>query len=84
MHKMLQVEKAAEYIAYFVPPDTYMNLLLQVVEDVCTSGHLCVLSALIRGTKFDLLQSHFDSITNLLSSDNISRNRNASISCKQG
>ncbi|KAL0278385.1 UNVERIFIED_CONTAM: hypothetical protein PYX00_000222 [Menopon gallinae] len=71
------VEKAAEYIAYFVPPDTYMKLLLQVVEDSCTAGHLCVLSALIRGTKLDLLQSHFDSITDLLSTDNICRNRNA-------
>mgnify|MGYP006989426465 FL=1 len=52
-----------------------MQLLVPIVQDVCTTGHLCVLAALIRGTDPSLLKPHIIRIGQLLSDDCICRVR---------
>ncbi|KAK6623818.1 hypothetical protein RUM44_010674 [Polyplax serrata] len=69
------IEKSAEYIAYFVSPDVYMQLVVPVIQDICTAGHLCVLAALIRGSKVNLLLPHILQIGEVLSDDSICRVR---------
>lgn len=56
-----------------------MDLIVPIIQDVCTPGHLSVLAALIQGTKPDLLTPYLKSLGDLLSEDNICRNRNVKI-----
>ncbi|KAL1452619.1 hypothetical protein WDU94_006833 [Cyamophila willieti] len=43
------VERAAEMIGYFVPPSVYCPLILPVLNDLCTVGHITVLAAILKG-----------------------------------
>lgn len=52
-----------------------MQLVVPVIQDICTAGHLCVLAALIRGSKVNLLLPHILQIGEVLSDDSICRVR---------
>ncbi|XP_076750342.1 dynein axonemal assembly factor 5-like [Xylocopa sonorina] len=45
------IERAAEYLGYFVPPKTIYHLIIPTLEEVLTIGHLKVFSAIIRGSE---------------------------------
>ncbi|XP_044590648.1 dynein axonemal assembly factor 5 [Cotesia glomerata] len=69
---------AAEYIGYFVPPETYCQLVLPTLEDGnITAGHLAVLAAILRGTERKSLLDKLDDIGNFLELSHICRSKKA-------
>ncbi|KOC66732.1 HEAT repeat-containing protein 2 [Habropoda laboriosa] len=45
------IEKAAEYLGYFVPPQTYCRLIIPTLEETPSTGHLKVFSAILKGSE---------------------------------
>ncbi|XP_050597968.1 dynein axonemal assembly factor 5 isoform X1 [Bombus affinis] len=45
------VERAAEYLGYFVPPKIYCHLIIPTIEDAPSVGHLKVFSAVLKGSE---------------------------------
>jgi dynein assembly factor 5 len=62
----LQIEKAAELIGYFVPPDTYCKLVLPTMEDSATERHLRVFAAILKGSDRTTLKGELMDIGNFL------------------
>ncbi|XP_021931973.1 dynein assembly factor 5, axonemal isoform X2 [Zootermopsis nevadensis] len=65
------VEKAAELIGYFVPPDTYCKLVLPTMEDSATAGQLRVFAAILKGSDRSTLKEKLTDIGNFLKSAEI-------------
>ena len=53
---MLQIERAAELIGYFVPPDTYCKLVLPTMEESAHDGQLKVFAAILKGSDVTTLK----------------------------
>ncbi|XP_053974903.1 dynein axonemal assembly factor 5 [Hylaeus volcanicus] len=45
------IERAAEYLGYFVQPKTCCHLILPTLEDTPSTGHLRVFAAILKGSK---------------------------------
>ncbi|XP_076235449.1 dynein axonemal assembly factor 5-like isoform X2 [Calliopsis andreniformis] len=45
------VERAAEYLGYFVHPKTYCHLIIPTLEETPSAGHLRVFSAILKSSK---------------------------------
>ncbi|XP_057321570.1 dynein axonemal assembly factor 5 [Microplitis mediator] len=67
---------AAEYMGYFVPPETYCRLVLPTLEDGnITAGHLAVLAAFLRCTERQSLISKLEDIGSFLKLSHICRGK---------
>ncbi|XP_012266719.2 dynein axonemal assembly factor 5 [Athalia rosae] len=73
---IVNVELAAEYMGYFVPPDIYCHLVLPTLEENPTSGHLRVFSAIIRGSDRKGLVPKLEKISSFLRQSHICRGKN--------
>lgn len=69
------VELAAEYMGYFVPPDVYCHLVLPTLEENPTSGHLRVFSAILRGSSRKLLVPKLEKIGDFMQQSHICRGK---------
>ncbi|XP_015188867.1 PREDICTED: dynein assembly factor 5, axonemal isoform X2 [Polistes dominula] len=69
------IEIAAEYLGYFVPPQIYCRLVLPTLENSPTAGHLKAFSAIIRCTETNILLPHIEKISNFLQQSYISRSK---------
>ncbi|XP_046614036.1 dynein axonemal assembly factor 5 isoform X1 [Neodiprion virginianus] len=70
------VELAAEYMGYFVPPDVYCHLVLPTLEENPTPGHFRVFSAILRGSNRKLLVPKLEIIGGFLQQAPICRGKN--------
>lgn len=71
------VELAAEYLGYFVPPSVYCELLWPTLEQNPTSGHLKVFAAVLRGSLRTLLIPELTKIGELLAKNYICQSSKA-------
>jgi hypothetical protein len=71
----LQIEKAAELIGYFVPPDTYCKLVLPTMEDSANARQLRVFAAILKGSDRTTLKEKLTDIGNFLKSAEICWNK---------
>ncbi|XP_067005743.2 dynein axonemal assembly factor 5 [Anabrus simplex] len=71
------VERAAEFLGYFVPPETYCKLILPTIEDSCTSGHLRILAGILRGSQRCLLREKLPQLAAFLHRPEICQNKKA-------
>ncbi|KAF7387433.1 hypothetical protein HZH68_013110 [Vespula germanica] len=69
------IEIAAEYLGYFVPPQIYCHLALPTLESSPTAGHLRAFSAIIRCTEKSILLPHIEKISNFLQQSHICRSK---------
>ncbi|XP_043289630.1 dynein axonemal assembly factor 5 [Venturia canescens] len=53
---VVNVELAAEYMGYFVPPSTYCHLVIPTLDENITAGHLRVFAAILRGSESQSLR----------------------------
>nr|CAD7588228.1 unnamed protein product [Timema genevievae] len=60
------VEKAAKYLAHFVPPSVTLSLVLPAMEDGVTHGHLKVLAGILWGSEKSALFEELEGVTNFL------------------
>ncbi|XP_046740664.1 dynein axonemal assembly factor 5 [Diprion similis] len=70
------VELAAEYMGYFVPPDVYCHLVLPTLEENPTPGHFRVFSAILRGSDRKSLSPRLEIIGDFLQQPAICRGKN--------
>uniref|UniRef100_A0A8D8SVG5 Dynein assembly factor 5, axonemal n=1 Tax=Cacopsylla melanoneura TaxID=428564 RepID=A0A8D8SVG5_9HEMI len=71
------VERAAEMIGYFVPPNVYCPLILPVLNESCTVGHITVLAAILKGGSLEDLTPEVESIARFLAQSHICQSREA-------
>uniref|UniRef100_A0A8D8SUP7 Dynein assembly factor 5, axonemal n=1 Tax=Cacopsylla melanoneura TaxID=428564 RepID=A0A8D8SUP7_9HEMI len=71
------VERAAEMIGYFVPPNVYCPLILPVLNESCTVGHITVLAAILKGGSLEDLTPEVESIARFLAQPHICQSREA-------
>jgi hypothetical protein len=71
----LQIEKAAELIGYFVPPDTYCKLVLPTMDDSANARQLCVFAAILKGSDRSTVKEKLTDIGNFLKSAEICWNK---------
>ncbi|XP_076222309.1 dynein axonemal assembly factor 5 [Nomia melanderi] len=45
------IERAAEYLGYFVPPKTFCHLIIPTLEETPSVGHLKIFAAIIRSSE---------------------------------
>lgn len=69
------VERAAEMIGYFVPPRIYCDLILPVVQDSCTLGHIMVLAAILKGSRVEELSEEGERIAKFLAQPHVCQTR---------
>nr|CAD7452162.1 unnamed protein product [Timema tahoe] len=60
------VEKAAKYLAHFVPPNVTLSLVLPAMEDGVTHGHLKVLAEILWGSEKSALVEELEGVVNFL------------------
>nr|CAD7397555.1 unnamed protein product [Timema cristinae] len=60
------VEKAAKYLAHFVPPNVTLSLVLPAMEDGVTHGHLKILGGILWGSEKSALVEELEGVTNFL------------------
>nr|CAD7428966.1 unnamed protein product [Timema monikensis] len=60
------VEKAAKYLAHFVPPNVTLSLVLPAMEDGVTHGHLKILGGILWGSEKSVLVEELEGVTNFL------------------
>lgn len=68
---VLQVERAAELVGYFVPPDTYCKLVLPTMEDSPNARQFRVFAAILKGSERSTLKEKLTDIGNFLQSAEI-------------
>ncbi|XP_063972543.1 dynein axonemal assembly factor 5 [Diachasmimorpha longicaudata] len=74
----INVVTAAEYMGYFVPPQTYCRLVLPTIEDGNIHfGHLKFFAAILRGSQRALLSKELKTIANFLQQSYICRSKKA-------
>nr|XP_033333004.1 dynein assembly factor 5, axonemal isoform X1 [Megalopta genalis] len=56
------IEKAAEYLGYFVHPEIYCRLILPTLEESPSVGHLRVFSAILRSSEYSTLLPSLEKI----------------------
>ncbi|XP_015588991.1 dynein assembly factor 5, axonemal [Cephus cinctus] len=71
------VERAAEYMGYFVPPDIFTHLVLPTLEESPTAGHLTVFAGILRGSPRQLLTMQLEKIGNFLQQAHICQSKKA-------
>ncbi|XP_033213240.1 dynein assembly factor 5, axonemal [Belonocnema kinseyi] len=69
------VQLAAEYIGYFVPPDVYCQLVLPSLEENLTTGHLKVFGSILKGSSRKTLSPQLKKIGNFLKQKHICQSR---------
>ncbi|XP_014237160.1 dynein assembly factor 5, axonemal [Trichogramma pretiosum] len=69
------VELAAEYTGYFVPPQNYLDVAMPSLEEGPSPGHLKVLAALLRGSPREELQPQLERVARLLGQSQLCRSR---------
>ena len=72
---MTNVELAAEYMGYFVPPEVYCQLVLPTLEETITPGHLRVLAGILRGSEAEKLCPKLVEIGSFLHQPHVCRSK---------
>ncbi|XP_012284126.1 dynein assembly factor 5, axonemal [Orussus abietinus] len=72
------IELAAEYMGYFVPPDIYYHLVVPTLEETPTSGHLRVFAAILSTSQKKALLPKLEKIGDFLQQSHICQSRKVS------
>ncbi|XP_058791450.1 dynein axonemal assembly factor 5 [Phymastichus coffea] len=71
------VELAAEYMAYFVPPNSYFELILPALQENPTRGHFRVFIAFLKGSQRQLLAAELSKVGKFLRESSVGQSRRA-------
>ncbi|XP_011496819.1 PREDICTED: dynein assembly factor 5, axonemal [Ceratosolen solmsi marchali] len=69
------IEMAAEYMGYFVPPNIYCDLVIPAIEENPTPGHLKIFAAILKGSMQETLAPELLRIGNFLQENYICQSR---------
>lgn len=69
------VQLAAEYIGYFVPPDVYCQLAFPSLEENLTTGHLRVFGSILKGSSRKTLSPQLKQLGNFLKQKHVCQSR---------
>ncbi|KZC09363.1 HEAT repeat-containing protein 2, partial [Dufourea novaeangliae] len=71
------IERAAEYLGYFVHPKTYCHLIIPTLEESPSVGHLKVFSAILKSSEHSTLLPFLEDIGKFLQQPHICQSKKA-------
>lgn len=64
-------------MGYFIPPDIYCELVLPLLEENLTAGHLRVFGSILKGSYRKTLAPHLEKLGNFLQQKHVCQSRKA-------
>ncbi|XP_076283993.1 dynein axonemal assembly factor 5-like [Lasioglossum baleicum] len=69
------VERAAEYLGYFVHPEVYCRLIIPTIEETPSVGHLKVFSAILRSSERNALHPSLEKLGKFMQQSHICQSK---------